>query len=345
MIEAKFWKREGDKVRCLLCPHFCLIDLGHTGRCGVRRNIDGRLFTLSYGRVVASNLDPIEKKPIYHFLPGSLSFSIATPGCNFQCQFCQNWQISQMRSNIEKIPFLEPDYVVDLALKYGAKSISYTYTEPTIFYEYAYDVSQLAHKNHLANIFVSNGFINPEPVKELKGLLDAVNIDLKSFRDETYRKICGGRLDPVLDTIRLMYELGIWVEITTLIIPGLNDSDEELEDIAEFIASLSLDIPWHISAFHPDYKMLDRTSTSLQTLLRAETIGRKVGLRYIYLGNVAREGNTYCPNCGMLLVRRIGFNVLENYLSINGGCCPECGFKVEGVWTDWVDNHFTGNRG
>ncbi len=337
-VIARFWEKEGERVRCLLCPHKCLIAPGKVGRCGVRKNEGGHLITLSYGRVIASNLDPIEKKPIFHFLPGTLSFSIATPGCNFQCKFCQNWQISQIRSHLERVPFVPPEEIVKLAVRYSARSISYTYTEPTIFYEYAYDICGLAKERNLANIFVSNGFINPEPAKELKGLLDAINIDLKAFSDETYQRICGGRLGPVLDTIRLMYELGVWVEITTLVVPGMNDSDEELTQIAEFIASVSVDIPWHISAFHPDYEMLDRGPTPLQTLLRAETIGKKAGLRYIYLGNVAREENTYCPECGALLVRRIGFNVLENYLSINGGRCPECGFKVEGVWTDSIDS-------
>ncbi len=336
-VEAKFWEKKGDEVRCLLCPHQCLIGVDRVGRCGVRKNVGGRLVSLSYGRVVASNLDPIEKKPIFHFLPGSLSFSIATPGCNFRCRFCQNWQISQDLSWIEKLEFVKPERVVEIALRYQASSISYTYTEPTIFYEYAYDICELAREKNLANIFVSNGFINPEPAKRLKGLLDAINVDLKAFNEETYQKICGGRLGPVLDTIRLMHELGVWVEITTLLIPGINDSDEELANIAEFIAGISIDIPWHISAFHPDYKMLDRGPTPLQALLRAESIGKKVGLRYIYLGNVAREENTYCPECGALLVRRIGFNVLENYLSINGGYCPECGFKVEGLWSS-IDN-------
>ena len=333
LVPARFWTKEGDKVRCQLCPHNCLIPEGKRGVCGVRENSGGQLYTLSYGRVVALNLDPIEKKPIFHFLPGSQSLSLATPGCNFRCKFCQNWQISQERDRVLSVEFVPPERIVELALRYSAQSISYTYTEPTIFYEYAYDICTLAKEKNLANIFVTNGYINPEPLVALKGLLDCANVDLKAFREETYRSVCGGRLQPVLDTIRLMHDLGIWVEVTTLIVPGMNDSQEELTEIAEFIASVSRDIPWHISAFHPDYQMMDRPPTRMDVLLEAEVIGKKAGLRYVYLGNVMREANTVCPNCGAVLVRRIGFNVLENYLSINGGYCPECGFKVEGIWT------------
>ena len=335
---AMFWIGEGGDVICQLCPHRCHIKEGQRGICGVRENISGKLISLNYGRVVAMGLDPIEKKPLYHFLPSSDSLSIACAGCNFHCQFCQNWRISQIREGLARAEEVSPENIVELAIRYNAASISYTYTEPTIFFEFAYDVSVLAKERNLANIFVTNGFINPEPLKKIAEYLTAANIDLKSFSDDTYREVCGGRLDRVLESIRLYYELGVWIEITTLIIPGLNDSDKELSQIAEFIASVSIDIPWHISAFHPDYRMLDKQPTSLQLLLRAEAIGRKAGLRYIYLGNVARETNTYCPKCGKLLIRRIGFNVLENYLSINGGHCPDCGFKVEGIWINSTDN-------
>ncbi len=336
--EAMFWEGAGDSVVCRLCPHSCRIAEGATGLCGVRRNLSGNLFSLNYGKISALGLDPIEKKPLYHFLPSSGSLSFACPGCNFHCSFCQNWTSSQVKEGLARIEEISPDDIIALALKYEAGSISYTYTEPTVFFEFAYDVSRLARERNLANIFITNGFISLEAIEKIADYLDAANIDLKAFSDSTYNNVCGGRLEPVLEAIKTYYELGIWIEITTLIIPGLNDSDEELSKIAEFIAGIDVDIPWHISAFHPDYRMRDRDATPLQLLLRAEALGRKAGLRYIYLGNVAREANTYCPQCGKLLVRRIGFNVLEDFLSINGGHCPECNFKVKGVWTGSTDS-------
>ena len=339
MTEAMFYHQENDKLICDLCPHRCRISNGQVGICGVRKNEADKLISLSYGRICAANVDPIEKKPLFHFLPSSLSFSIATPGCNFRCQFCQNWQISQIKEGILRAEQISACEIVELAKKYECSSISYTYTEPTIFYEFALECSVLAKEKNLANIFVTNGYINPEPLKKIAPYLDAANVDLKAFREKTYRDVCGGSLKPVLETISLMYSLGIWLEVTTLIIPGVNDSPEELGDIAEFIASLNVDIPWHISAFHPDYRMLDKKPASLQTLLEAEVIGRKAGLRYVYIGNVTREANTYCPSCGMLLVRRIGFNVLENYLSINDGRCPNCSFEVRGIWINSIGKH------
>lgn len=336
--KAMFWEGAGDSVVCGLCPHSCRIAEGATGICGVRKNLSGELFSLNYGRVSALGLDPIEKKPLYHFFPSSFSLSLACPGCNFRCSFCQNWTISQVREGLARTENLSPEDIVALAIKYRAGSISYTYTEPTVFFEFAYDVSRLARERNLANIFITNGFIEFDAIEKIAAYLDAANIDLKAFSETTYRDVCGGKLGPVLEAIKAYYEFGIWIEITTLIIPGLNDSDEELSKIAEFIAGISVDIPWHISAFHPDYRMMDRDATPLQLLLRAEALGRKAGLRYIYPGNVAREANTYCPQCGKLLIRRIGFNVLEDFLSINGGHCPECNFKVEGIWTDSTDS-------
>lgn len=288
--EALFYRRIGDKkVKCELCPHLCAIAEGRRGICGVRENKDGILYSLVYGKIISSAVDPIEKKPLLHFLPGSFSYSIATAGCNLRCAFCQNREISQMPRE-QKIILGEdrrPEEIVEAALKHDCRSISYTYTEPTIFFEFAYDTARLARSKGLKNIFVTNGFINPAPLKEIAPYLDAANVDLKSFKDEYYRKICGARLEPVLDTLRLMKKLDIWIEITTLIIPELNDSTEELKEIASFIKNeLGAGVPWHVSAFHPCYKMLDRPPTPKETIIRARDIGLKAGLKFVHPGNI-----------------------------------------------------------
>lgn len=287
--QAMFYDKLGDgKVQCNLCAHQCKIAPGSSGICGVRKNKDGELYTLVYGDVIASHVDPIEKKPIYHFLPGSYSYSIATIGCNFKCSFCQNWEISQAskRQNTLSGHELMPEEVVREAKKNDCKSISYTYTEPTIFFEYAYETAKLAKKEGLYNIFVTNGYMTKETLNVIKPYLDAANIDLKSFREDFYKEMCGAHLKPVLDTIELMKKLGIWIEITTLVVTGKNDSDNEFKDIAEFIANLDPDIPWHISRFHPDFKYLEGKPTPIDALKRARDIGKKAGLRNIHLGNV-----------------------------------------------------------
>ena len=281
-------KGEAEGVYCYLCAHNCKIASGQFGFCGVRQNTRGTLNTLVYAEVAAANVDPIEKKPLYHFLPGSLSFSIATVGCNFRCGFCQNWQISQVskREGSGEIYELMPEEVVKEAKINRCQSISYTYTEPTIFFEYAYDTAKLAKEAGLKNIFVTNGYMNRQTLETINPYLDAANIDLKSFREEFYTKNCKGHLQPVLDSIKLAKKLGIWIEITTLIIPGQNDSGSELLDIVSFIASVDKNIPWHISRFHPDYQFLDQKPTTIESLKRAEDLGKKAGLRYVYLGNV-----------------------------------------------------------
>jgi pyruvate formate lyase activating enzyme len=272
----------------------------------------------------------MEKKPLYHFLPGSLIFSIATAGCNFHCDFCQNWDISQMskgpHGQISGDVFL-PDQVVAAARRAGCGSIAYTYSEPTIFFEYAHDVAQLAHKAGLKNVFVTNGYQTPETIALMKGVIDAANVDLKAFRDATYRKLCGARLHPVLDAITLMHEAGIWVEVTTLVVPGQNDSPTELRDIAHFIAGVSPDMPWHISRFHPDYKMMDVGPTPKGTLLRAAEIGKEEGLRYVYVGNLPGVGyeDTHCPSCGHAVIRRMGYSVRTE---LKGETCLQCGAPV-----------------
>ncbi len=328
---ADFWApAENGAVDCFLCSHRCNISAGKRGVCGVRENRDGALHTLVYGRVIAENADPIEKKPLYHFLPGTLSYSIATPGCNFRCGFCQNWQISQARGNLEKFPqaYVEPGAMVKGAVSARCASIAYTYTEPTIYMEYALDVARLAKEAGLKNVFVTNGFQSPEAVDAMSGLIDAANIDLKSFSDEFYRSQCGGRLQPVLDSIRAMREAGIHVEVTTLVVTGQNDSDKELEQIAAFLAGISPDLPWHISRFHPDYQTLDSKPTPLGTLERAAAIGDDAGLRFIYVGNVRNNErqHTKCPECGELVLRRAIMALMGE--NVKNGACGACGAKL-----------------
>ena len=287
MKECTLYKKEKKNVRCLACAHKCPIEESRTGICGVRKNINGKLFLLVYGKVAAMNVDPIEKKPLYHFLPGSKAFSIGTVGCNFKCEWCQNFDISQI-SKKEKVIFgrdITPKEVVEGAIKTGCKSIAYTYNEPAIFVEFVKDCVVLARKKGLKNILVTNGYFSEESFDFIKNYIDAVNIDLKCFNDKTYQKYCGAKLQPVLDSIKWFYDAGIHIEVTTLVIPGLNDSDKELEEIAKFISSIDKNIPWHISRFFPMYKMKDKEITPIETLKRAEKIGKKY-LKYVYLGNV-----------------------------------------------------------
>ncbi len=325
---------EGGNVRCGLCSHRCLIPPGRRGICAVRENRDGTLYSLVYDKVIARNIDPIEKKPLFHFLPGSRSFSIATPGCNFRCKHCQNADISQLphdRGGMIMGEEFAPALLVEEAQRNRCASISYTYTEPTIFFELAYDTARMAMDAGLKNIFVTNGYITPEALREIRPYLHAANIDLKGFREEFYRNICGAKLQPVLDAIRLYREYGIWIEITTLIIPGHNDSDEELAGIARFIKTVGEDIPWHVSRFHPTYRLTDKPPTPVKTLQRARQIGQQEGLRYVYEGNIPGEGeDTQCWSCKKKLIERIGFDVRTNM--IQNGKCGYCGAKTDGVW-------------
>ena len=333
--EAMLWSPlEGGQAGCGLCAHRCVIAPGKQGICGVRENRGGRLRTLVYGEVVAAHVDPIEKKPLYHFYPGSKAFSIATPGCNFRCGFCQNWEISQAPrrkgGGIAGEPFA-PEDVVRAALDQGCRSISYTYTEPTIFFEYAFDTSRLAREAGLLNNFVTNGYMTAEALETIRPYLDAANVDLKAFQDETYKKICGARLEPVLETIRLMRRLGIWVEVTTLVVPGLNDGGEELAAIARFVVSVDPDIPWHLSRFHADYEYTQAPPTPVATLRAAAEAGRREGLRNIYIGNVPGESeDTLCATCGFVLIRRRGFSVVGN--ALRDSRCPSCGAVLAGLF-------------
>lgn len=334
MKEAMFYEKlEKLKVRCCLCSHYCIILEGKKGICGVRENREGILYSLVYGKLISMNIDPIEKKPLFHFYPASTSMSIATVGCNFKCRHCQNFEISQYPKKHTDIPGedISPEKVIDAAERAGCKSISYTYTEPTIFFEFTYDCARLAHERGIKNVFVSNGYTSPEAVKAIAPFLDGNDIDLKGS-DEFYKKICGARLQPVLDTIKLMKELGVWVEITTLIIPSYNDSEESLNFIIEFIKSVDAAIPWHVSQFYPTFKLLDQPRTPVQTLRRARDMGLRKGLKYVYEGNVPGEGgeNTYCPGCGELLIERFGYQILQN--KIKDGKCFKCSGIIHGVW-------------
>ncbi len=334
MKEAMLYRKLSDqKVHCHLCRHLCRIGEGQRGICGVRENRDGTLYTLVYRRLIARNVDPIEKKPMFHFAPGSSSFSIAAMGCNFRCDFCQNFEISQVNRGQDPIPGedVAPEEIVRMAKKTGCRTIAYTYTEPTIFFEYACDIARLASAEGLKNIFVTNGFMTDEALREIHPHLHGANVDLKAFGKEFYRDRCGAKLEGVLSSLQTMKDLGIWIEITTLIIPGLNDDEEELRQIASFIGTLGKETPWHISRFHPMYKLQDRAVTSLGILERARDIGLNAGLRYVYTGNVPGNAgeNTYCPQCGNLLVDRMGFRVV-NY-RIEAGKCFHCRTPIDGV--------------
>ena len=322
-----------DAVRCDLCAHRCRVALGKKGVCRVRENRGGTLYSLVYGKLVASNVDPIEKKPLYHFQPGSLSYSIATAGCNMSCTHCQNYQISMEAPYMDPIPGnrTTPEEVVQTALRTGCKSIAYTYTEPVIFMEFARDCGVLASEAGLANVFVTNGFMTEASARFAGDFLDAANVDLKGATEEHYRTICGASLAPVLETIRILHEIGTWLETTTLLIPGLNDDRSSLEFMAGFIADVDPGIPWHISRFFPTYKMMDRPPTPVESMQLAEKIGREAGLRHVYLGNVSMgEDITRCHACSAVLIRRSGFSVGENRITPEGGC-PECGAPFEGI--------------
>lgn len=330
MHEAKLYEKLNGKLKCNLCSHRCIISDGKTGVCGVRKNLKGVLYSLVYGKAVSANVDPIEKKPLFHFLPGSKSFSFATAGCNFRCDFCQNHDISQLSEKTVISSDLPPERIVNMAVKNNCRSIAYTYTEPTIFFEYAYDTMKLAKKKGLKNVWVTNGYYTAEALEIIKPCLDAVNIDLKSMDEKFYLKTIGAKLQHVLDSIKRTHEAGIWIEITTLLIPGYNDSASNLKKIAEFIVSIDKDMPWHISRFYPMHKLLDALPTSIGSLERAYMIGKDAGLHYVYLGNVSSEHeNTFCPECYEKAIGRVGYATKSN---LRGNKCPECGYKIAGVF-------------
>jgi len=330
MKESYLYKKLKNKaVQCQTCAHYCTLNPGQRGKCGVRENIDGKLYALNYGKVIAMNIDPIDKKPFYHFLPASYSLSIATVGCNYSCLNCQNWEISQAFKGKKEIPgeYVPPEKIVEMAIENKVESISYTYVEPTIFLEYALDTMKLAKKAGLKNVFVSNGFMSKESAKLVIPYLDANNIDIKGFNESFYQKVCGASLKPVLDTAKLMKKFGVWVEITTLIIPTLNDDEEIFEGIAKLIyKNLGAETPWHLSQFCGaiSWKLHHIPDTPIETLEKAIEIGKKVGLKYVYIGNIPghKAENTYCPKCGELVVNRVNYFV---HRYDKDGKCPKCG--------------------
>lgn len=335
-MEAYLYEKlEKGSVCCVLCSHYCRIKPGKQGICRVRENREGVLHTKVYGRLVARHVDPIEKKPLFHVHPGSLSYSIATVGCNFRCRFCQNADIAQMPYEQEGRvagDTVSPEEVVQAAADRKCKSIAYTYTEPTIYYEFAYDTAKMAHAEGILNVFVSNGYMTREALELISPYLDAANVDLKSFDEQFYKTYCGARLEPVKETLVRMKSLGVFVEVTTLIIPGLNDGKDELASLASFLAgALGKETPWHISRFHPTFQLLDRPVTPVETLLQAREIGRRAGLKYVYTGNVPGEAaeSTICHNCGEMLIERWGFSI-RSY-RIEDGRCPSCSAAIPGI--------------
>ena len=333
--EALFYeKTSGNNVTCFLCPHHCSVRAGGSGICRVRVNRDGSLVSLVYGMCAALNIDPIEKKPLYHFYPGSSALSMAAVGCNMRCEFCQNAELAHYDAVTRGVPGKQmlPEEIVGIAERNNSAIIAYTYTEPTVFFEYAYDTARFASDKNIKNVFVSNGYISSDAVAFIQPYLDGINVDLKSFSDDFYRRYTGARLSPVLDTLKFIANTDIWLEITTLLIPGLNDSDRELNAIAEFIASLSVNIPWHISRFYPHNKMLNRSATPAETINRAIDAGGRAGLRYIYPGNISISGagNTVCPQCGCILIEREGY--FTRVKKLKGGNCNVCGERIAGVW-------------
>lgn len=334
MKEAMFFEKlENKRVKCNLCRHHCVIEDGKTGICRVRENQGGVLYSLVYRKLISENIDPIEKKPLYHFYPGTTSFSVATVGCNFRCLNCQNYEISQLPKDHDQIVGRDvaPEKIVEDAMSYRCKSIAYTYTEPTIFFEYAYEIAKIATQKSLKNVFVTNGYTTREALTTIKPYLHAANVDLKSFSKETYKKVCGARLENVLDCIRSYKEMGLWIEITTLVIPEINDSESELRQIAEFIKSVGPEIPWHVSRFYPRYRLIEKPPTPVDTLRMAREIGLEVGLRYVYEGNVPGEGgeNTYCYKCKKVLIKRYGYQIIEN--NIVNLRCPGCNTTFDGI--------------
>jgi pyruvate formate lyase activating enzyme len=333
-VEARYYtKLPHRKIRCELCPRQCVIDDLERGYCGVRENIDGTYYTLVYGNPCSAHIDPIEKKPLFHFLPGTGAFSIATAGCNVLCKFCQNWEISQARPEQVQSTDMTPKEVARIARDNNCASIAYTYTEPVIFTEYMYDSAVEGRKLGVKSVMISNGYINAQPMKDLCSVLHGVKIDLKAFTERFYRELVSGELKPVLDTLLLLKRQKMWTEIVYLVIPGQNDDPDELRELCKWIlGELGPDTPLHFTRFHPQYRLKNLPSTPLATLKKAREIGLESGIHYVYTGNVPGDPgeNTYCPNCGELLIKRVGFSVLETKL--DDGRCPKCRHVIAGVW-------------
>jgi pyruvate formate lyase activating enzyme len=332
--EALHWTTIDEKtLQCHLCPRRCVLAPGQKGFCRARKNIGGTLYSLTYGQPVAIHVDPIEKKPLAHVYPGSKSFSIATAGCNLRCKFCQNWEISQLDAEKVTVQFVAPSEIVAMTKKYKCKTIAFTYTEPTMFYEYMLDIAKLAQQQGIDCVMHSAGFINEQPLRQLTPYLRAANIDLKGFNEKYYSSFCEGSLDAVLNTLKVLKEEGVWVEITTLLIPGGNDSPQELRELCQWIKdNLGEDTPIHFSRFFPMYKLTNLSPTPIASLKRAKEIAEEVGLHFVYVGNIpqALGEDTFCPQCNTLLIKRIGYTIIENNLS--EGKCPSCDNDISGIW-------------
>lgn len=333
MKQALLYEKTDTSVKCLLCDHQCKLKENQLGICGVRKNIKGELYSLNYDKVCATHADPIEKKPLYHFLPASISFSIATMGCNFKCKFCQNDSLSVVLSEAhiygEKI---SPEELVEKALKYKSGSIAYTYSEPTIYFELMLETAKLAREEGIKNVMVTNGYMSRKALDMMEPYLDGANVDLKAFSEEFYKKYCGARLAPVLDTIRAMKEYGIWIELTTLLIPDLNSEEDEIKELISFILDVDETIPWHVSRFFPHHRLLDVHPTHTRSIFDALDLGKEMGLQYIYAGNVAsdRYSDTHCPGCDTVLIERSGYST--RVLNFSDGKCGSCDRPIPGVW-------------
>jgi pyruvate formate lyase activating enzyme len=335
-----FAKEKGtiDTIKCLACRHYCIIPKNGFGLCGARKNVNGKILLVTYSKPCSLNLDPIEKKPLYHFLPSSKTMSIGFFGCNFRCDFCQNYEISSMKGTkaedaLKNAEIISPKLFTSVAKERSAQSIAVTYNEPAISVEYNLEAFELAHKNSLKTVYVSNGYVTEEQARELKKpktKLDAINIDLKSFDENFYKKVCGGELEKVLDCIKSFSKAKIWMEITTLIIPGKNNSPEELKKIAGFISELDRNIPWHISAFFPMYKMTNISPTGRDDISLAVNIGKEAGLNFVYAGNLPGTNDTHCPKCGKTLIKRNGFDT--SIVGLEKNKCNNCGEKIPGIF-------------
>jgi len=332
--EALFYdKLENNEVQCKLCPRKCVLLESQTGFCRARKNIEGKLYSKVYGKIVTAHLDPIEKKPLFHFMPSTQTFSIATAGCNFRCKFCQNWQISQRSPDEVNYVYLSSQEVVNKALQSKAESIAFTYNEPIIFYEYMLDIAKLAKKEGLGTLMITNGYINEKPLRKLAKYIDAANVDLKGFTEKFYSDVIFGDLNSVLKSLKVMKEEGMWIEITNLIVPALNDNLEDIKNMCRWIRdNLGSDVPLHFSRFTPMYRLRNLPYTPVETLKKAIEIAKDAGIEYVYIGNIPghKYNSTFCPNCGRRLIYRIGFQVLTNHVDDNR--CKFCGHEIPGVW-------------
>ena len=332
--EAMWYRQLPDKrVQCELCPFKCVLSESQTGQCGVRKNIGGKLYSLNYGKVVSANVDPVEKKPVFHFLPGTSIYSIATAGCNLHCKYCQNWTISQKRPDELRYRYMTPEDIVAEAKRYDCRSIAYTYSEPIVFYELAYETAKLARAQGLKNVMVTSGYINEEPLRQLCKVMDVIKVDFKAFDKDFYRNVVFGDLDTVLNTMKVIKEEGVWLEVVNLVVPTLNDSDDQIRGLCTWIKdNLGDDTPLHFSRFHPTYRLTNLPLTPVATLQRAYDIAKETGLKFVYIGNVARHPyeSTYCPRCGRTLIRRAGYHILEN--NIENGACRFCKEPTPGIW-------------